>query len=73
MEVNIWVIIFLQKWSKSRWCFTATSFQFVLECAIRKVQENQVGLKWSGTHQVLAHAEDVNLLRDNIDTTKKNI
>jgi hypothetical protein len=30
-----------------------------------------VGLKLNGTHQLLAYA-DVNLLRDNIDTIKKN-
>jgi hypothetical protein len=38
--------------------------------AIRKIQENQVGLKLNGTHQLLANAHDVNLLRDNIDTVK---
>jgi hypothetical protein len=36
------------------------------------VQENQVGLKLNGTHQLLAYADDVNLLRDNIDTVEKN-
>jgi hypothetical protein len=29
-------------------------------------------LKLNGTHQLLAYADDVNLLRDNIDTIKKN-
>jgi hypothetical protein len=40
-------------------------FNFALEYAIRKVQENQVGLKLNGTRQLLAYA-------DNIDTIKKN-
>jgi hypothetical protein len=47
-------------------------FNFVLEYAIRKMQENQVGLKLIGTHQLLAYADDVNLLGDNIDTITKN-
>jgi hypothetical protein len=31
-----------------------------------------VGLKLNGIHQLLAYADDVTLLRDNIDTIKKN-
>jgi hypothetical protein len=40
-------------------------FNFALEYAIKKVLENQVGLKLSGTHQLLASADDVNLMADN--------
>jgi hypothetical protein len=47
-------------------------FNFALEYAINKVQENQVELKLNGTHQLLANADDVNLLGDNIDTIEKN-
>jgi hypothetical protein len=43
-------------------------FNFALEYAIRKIQENQVGLKLNGTHQLLAYADYANLLGDNIDT-----
>jgi hypothetical protein len=44
----------------------------VLEYAIRKVQENQMGLKLNGTHQLLAYADDVSLLEGDIDTINKN-
>jgi hypothetical protein len=47
-------------------------FNFDLEYAIRKVKEKQVGLKLNGTHQLLAYADDVNLLGDNINTINKN-
>jgi hypothetical protein len=43
-------------------------FSFALEYAIRKVQENQVGLKLIGTHQLLAYVIDVNLLREDAKT-----
>jgi hypothetical protein len=46
-------------------------FNFALEYAIRKIKENQVGLKLNGTHQLLGCADNGNLLRDNIDALKK--
>jgi hypothetical protein len=47
-------------------------FNSALKYDIRKVQENQVGVKLNGTHQLLVYADDVSILIDNIDTIKKN-
>jgi hypothetical protein len=48
-------------------------FNFLLEYDIRKLEDIQMGLKLNGTHQLLAYANDVNLLGDNIDTINKNM
>jgi hypothetical protein len=37
-------------------------FNFALVYAIKRVQVNKVSLKLNGTHQLLAYADDVNIL-----------
>jgi len=47
-------------------------FNFALEYAIMRVQVNEDGLKLNGTHQLLAYADDVNILKGSIHTLQEN-
>ena len=47
-------------------------FNFDLEYAIKRVQVNQDGLTLNGTYQLLAYADDVNILGGSVHTVKEN-
>jgi hypothetical protein len=47
-------------------------FNFAFKYSIRRVQENQEGLKLNRTHQLLSYADYANIVGGNIDTIKKN-
>ena len=48
-------------------------FNFVLEYAIRKVQETNLELNMNGPHQVLAYADDLNLIGDDVRIIERNV
>jgi hypothetical protein len=47
-------------------------FNIALEYATRRVQGKQEGQNLNGTHQLLSHGVDVNIVGENIDTIQKN-
>jgi hypothetical protein len=46
-------------------------FNYALQCAIKRVQSNQDGLKLNGAHQPLVYADDVNILGGSVHAIKK--
>jgi len=47
-------------------------FNFALECAIRRIQVIQDGLKLNGTRHLLVYADDINILGGSVHTVKEN-
>jgi hypothetical protein len=47
-------------------------FSFALEYAVRRIQENQDGLKLNGTHQLSFYADVVNILGGSVYNVEKN-
>jgi hypothetical protein len=62
----------IQKVLKQGDALSPLLFNFTLEYAIRKVQENQVGFELNGTYRLLVYDDDIKLLDDCINTTKEN-
>jgi hypothetical protein len=69
--VNVCMFFLGKNYLKKKDALSPQLFNFVLEHAIREVQENHVGQKLNETHRLQAHANDVNLYGGNIDTIKK--
>jgi hypothetical protein len=63
---------YIQNYLKEEDALKSVLFNYASEYVIRKFQENQAGLKLHWTHQLPVYADNVNLLGDNMNITKKN-
>ena len=65
--------IFSNSWRfKIRRCTITFTFNSALEYAIRRFQEIRIGLELNGKHQLLVYADDINMLRENLQTVREN-
>jgi hypothetical protein len=60
--------ILIQNGLKQRDALSPLPFNLAFEYAIRGVQEDQEGLKLNGTHQLLAYADALDILGENLKT-----
>jgi hypothetical protein len=61
------------EWSGTRTYFIDIVFNFVLQYAITKLQENYEKMEMNRTEQFLVYADDVNLFGEYINTIKTKI
>jgi hypothetical protein len=62
----------IQNCLKQRDALSPLLFNFALEYAIRKFQDNQVGPKLNRIYQLLCYADNVNLMGYNKNTINEN-
>jgi hypothetical protein len=69
---NLSDAVHIQMYLKQPNSLSLMLFNFSLEYPIRKVQENQKGLEFIGTHELLVYADDVNVMGGSINNLKES-